>query len=107
WVRSPPVVRVVRSHRQRVPHDDPPGRRLPRGLDDVRARDVDACAGMVDAVRAKSEHAGFAVEQAAKDAGRVERRHTEPVPRTVQADERTGVAVRYEGVVGDLWEGRE
>ena len=47
-----------------------------------------------------------AVEQRAEHARRVEARHAQPVDRAVGRDERAGVAVRQERVVGDRRERR-
>ena len=47
-----------------------------------------------------------AVEQAAEDARRVEPGHAEPVDAAVRRDQRAGVAVGEEGVVGDRRERR-
>ena len=111
-VRRRPRVRrdlvhvVGRAHRQRIAHDDPPGRCLPRGHEDVRSRLVDALRRVVDPVRTEPEGTALAVEQAPEHARRVERRDAEPVDRAVGRHERAGMAVGQEGVVGDRRERR-
>ncbi len=97
---------VGRAHRQRIAHHDPPGGCLPRGHQDVRSRLVDALRRMVDPVRTEPERTALAVEKAPEHARRIERRDAEPVDRTVGRDERAGMAVGEEGVVGDRRERR-
>ena len=105
-VRRDLVLVIVRAHRQRRADDDPAVRRLPRRLEDVRSRDVHTRRRVVDAERRQSERPGTTIEQAAEHARRVEPRHAEPVDRAVRGDERPGVAVREERVVGDRRERR-
>ena len=105
-VRRHRIRSTSRSDRQRVPDDDPARWRLPRGHQDVGPGFVDPLGRDVDAERAEAERAGFAVEQAAKDAGRVEPRHAQPVDATVRSHQGPGVAVRQEPVVGDRRERR-
>ena len=73
-VRRDGVLAFPRPHRQRVAHDDPAARRLPRRLEDVRAGHVDGRGRMVDAERREAEEPGLSVEQASEDARRVEAR---------------------------------
>ena len=67
---------------------------------------VAAPGGHVDAVRAEAEAAGAAIEQRAEDGRRVEARQAQPLDRAVGGDERAGVAVGQERVVGDRRERR-
>ena len=83
-----------------------PPRRVPGGGHDVRAGHVGARGGHVDAERAEPERAGAAVEQVPERARRVEGGHAQPVDRAVRRDQRPGVAVRQERVVGDRRERR-
>ena len=95
-----------RAHRQRVPDDDPARRRLPRRDEHVRPRLVHPLRRDVDPERSEAERARLAVEQAAEHARRVEARDAQPVDATVGSDERPGVAVGQEPVVGDRRERR-
>src|SRR3954451_14302052 len=103
-VRRGGVFLVAWVDRQGVADQQPAGRRAPRGDEDVGARLVVARDRVVDAVGAEAEVAGAAVEQAAEDTGRVERRYAQPAHRAVGRDKRAGVAVGQERVVLD---GRE
>ncbi len=87
--------------RERVAHGHPAGRRVPGRQQRVRARLIHARGGHVDAERGETEGARLAIEQRAEHAGRVEAGHAQPVDRAVGGDQRTGVAVGEEGVVGD------
>ena len=91
---------------QRVAHEHPAGRRLPRRQQHVRPRLVDARGGHVDPERPEAERARLAVEQRAEHARRVEARDAQPVDRPVGRDQRARVAVRQERVVGDRRERR-
>ena len=95
------ILVIPRPDRERVANDDPARRRLPRRLEDVRARLVRTGGGMVDRKGTEAEGARLPVEHAAEDARRVEGRDAEPVDRAVGGDQRTGVAVRQERVVRD------
>ena len=105
-VRGDLVGMVARPHGQRVANDRPAARHLPGRDHHVGAGLVGAGGRMVDAERAEPEHARLAVEQAAEDTGRVEARHAQPVDRPVRRDQRAGVAVGDERVVGDRRERR-
>ena len=105
-VRRDRVLAAPRAHRERVAHEDPAGRRLPRRQQGVGARLVDARAREVDAERPEPERSGLAVEQGAEHARRVEARDAQPVDRAVGRDQRARVAVRQERVVGDRRERR-
>ena len=100
------LVVVPFAHRQRVDHADPALRGHPRRLDHVRARHVAPPGGDVQAVGPDAPAAGAAVEQRAEHRRRVEVRHAHPLDRAVGGDERAGVAVRQEAVVGDRRERR-
>ena len=67
---------------------------------------VAAAGRHVDAVGSEPERAGAAVEQRAEHARAVEARQAQPLDRAVGRDQRAGVAVREEGVVGDRRERR-
>ena len=103
-VRRDLVLVVPRPHGQGVSDDDPAGRRLPGRGEDVRPGLVHDRRRMVDAEGPEPKRAGPPVEQAAEHARRVERGNAEPVDGPVGRDERAGVAVGQERVVGD---GRE
>ncbi len=105
-VRRDPVHAAAGAEDQRVAHDRPPARGLPRGQQDVRPGLVDACRRDVDPERPEAEVAGLAVEQRAEHARSVEARDAEPVDAPVRSDQRAGVAVRQERVVGDRRERR-
>jgi hypothetical protein len=89
------------THGQRIAHDDPPARGVPRGHEHVRPGLVVPGARNREPVRAYAEAPRLPVEQAAEHARRVEARHAQPVDRAVGRHERAGVAVRQEGVVRD------
>ncbi len=91
---------------ERVAHDHPAGGRGPGGEQRVRTRLVDARRGHVDPEGREAKGAGLAVEQRTEHARGVEARHTQPVDRPVGGDQRAGVAVGEEGVVGDRRERR-
>ena len=105
-VRSDRVFVPARAHGQRVADDDPAVRRPPCRFEHVRSRLVDNRSRMIDPERREAEEAGFSVEQAAENAGRVEAGHAEPVDRPVRGDERAGVAVREKRVLRDRRERR-
>ena len=105
-VRGDRVLPLPRAHRQRVPDQDPAGRRLPRGGDDVRAGLVRPRGRMAHPERPEPEVAGLPVEQRAEHAGRVEARDAQPADPPVRRDQRAGVAVGQERVVGDRRERR-
>ena len=106
-VRRDQVLVAARPHRQGVAHDHPAVRRLPGGDEHVRARLVGAGGGVLDAERAEPEGAGAAVDQAAEYALAVEAGDAQPVDRAVRRDQRGGVAVGQERVVGDRRERRQ
>ena len=105
-MRGDRVLAAARSHRERVVDHRPPRRRLPDRDQGVGPGQVVAAARHVDPERGEPERAGPAVEQRAEHARRVEPRDAEPVDRAVGRDQRAGVAVRQEGVVGDRSERR-
>ena len=105
-VRRDRVLAAARAHRQRVVHGRPPGRRLPGRDQRVRPGLVVAAARDVDPERTEAERAGAAIEQRPEHARRVELRNAQPVDRAVGRDQRAGVAVRQERVVGDRRERR-
>ena len=86
---------------ERVAHDDPTARRVPRRRHDVRSRLVGARRRDVDTERTQPEIPRLAVEQRPEHAGRVEARHAQPRDATVGRDQRTRVAVGEERVVLD------
>ncbi len=100
------LVVVPLPDRQRVDHPQPSLRRHPRGLDRVRSRDVAPAGGDVDPVGPHAPAPGAAVEHRAEHGGRVEVGQAHPLDRPVGGDERPGVAVREEAIVGDRREGR-
>ena len=100
------VLALARSHRERVAHDHPAARRLPRGHEHVGPRLVGDLGRHVDAERTEPERAGLPVQQAAEDARRVEPRDAQPVDRAVRRDEGSRVTVGQERVVGDRRERR-
>ena len=100
-VRRDLVLVIPRAHGQRVADHDPARRRVPRRKEGVRPGLVDARRRDVDPERTQPEAPCLAVEQRAEDARRVEARHAEPVDRSIGRDQRAGVAVGQERVVGD------
>ena len=105
-VRRDGVLGAARAHGQRVAHDDPAARGVPRRLEDVGARLVAPAGRDVDPERGEAEVARLAVEQRPEHARRVEARDAEPADAAVGRDERAGVAVREERVLGDRRERR-
>ena len=105
-VRRDRVLPPPRPDRQRVAHLDPALRRVPGRHQRVRARLVGARRGHVDPERREAEGPGLAVEEASEDARRVEGGDAQPVDGAVRSDERAGMAVGQEGVVGDRRERR-
>ena len=105
-VRGDLVLVQGRPDRQRVAHHGPAGRRVPGGVEDVRAGLVDPVARDVDPEGGEAERARLAVEQRPEDAGRVEPRHAEPVDRPVGRHQCAGMAVGEEGVVRNRRERR-
>ena len=105
-VRRDLVLVVPRTHGQRVANHYPARGGVPGREQGVRAGLVDARRRDVDSERAQAEAPCLAVEQRAEDARRVEARHAEPVDRPVGRDQRAGVAVGQERVVGDRRERR-
>ncbi len=91
-------------HDEQVVHDQPPGRRVPGGLEHVRAGHVPALVGDVDAGGPEPEQAGRAIEQRPEEARRVGAGQAEPLHRPVGGDERAHLAVGQERVVGDVRE---
>ena len=100
------VLAAARSHRQRVAHDDPARRRLPRRHQRVGPRLIDPVTGDVDPEWGEPEAARAAVEQRTEHARRVEPRDAQPVDRAVRGHKRARVAVGKEPVVGDRGERR-
>ncbi len=100
-VRRDRVLARARADHERVVHDDPAARGVPGGLEQVRAGRVAAARRDVDAERGQAEVARLAVEQRAEHARCVEARHAQPADAPVGRDERAGVAVGDEAVVGD------
>ena len=94
------------THGQRVTHDDPAARSVPRGHEHVRPGLVVPVGRNREPVRTQPEAAGLPVEQAPEHARRVEARNAQPVDRPVGRDQRSGVAVRQEGVIRDRRERR-
>src|SRR5919108_3504774 len=84
-----------------VMYDHPAGRRPPGRLEHHASREVAALGRDGRAVGQEPEHARAAVEQCAEDAGGVGTRQAEPLDLTTRRDERTGLAVGEEPVVGD------
>ena len=105
-VRRDDVLARPGPHRQGVADLHPSTRRTPGGHEDVRAGFVDTRGGDVDPEGREPETAGFAIEQGPEDAWRIELWDTQPLDRSVRADERTGVAVGQEGVRVDRRERR-
>ncbi len=103
-VRRDPILVCRRAHDQRVVDLDPPAGCLPGRHQHVGAGLVEPPRRNGGPERSQSEHAGLAIEQRPEHAGRVEARNAQPVDRPVGRDERAGVAVGQERVVGD---GRE
>ncbi len=104
-VRAGAVVLVVpRADEQHVAHDDPAPARAPARLQHHRARQVAPAGRHLDARRGEPEVAGVAVQQRAEHAGRVHARQAEPLDAAVGRDERGGLAVGEEAVVGDRGE---
>ena len=96
------VVAVVpRADQQRVADDDPAALGAPAGLEDHRAGQVAAGGRHVHARGAEPELAGVAVEQRSEHARGVHPRQAHPLDAAARGDERGGLAVRQEGVVGD------
>ena len=100
-VRRDDVFALSRPHRQRVAHDDPTARRVPRRRHDVRARLIGARRRDVDTERTKPEIPRLAVEQRPEHAGRVEPRHAQPRDAPVGRDQRTRMTVGEEPIVLD------
>ena len=100
-VRRALLVVVPRADRERVDHPQPALRRHPRRLDDVRPRHVAPPRGHEHAVRAHAPAARATIEHRSEDRRRVEVRQAHPLDRTVGGNERAGVAVGEEAVVGD------
>ena len=105
-VRRDAVHATAGPQREGIAHDHPAGGGLPRGEQHVRPGLVDARRRHVDAEGSEAEGAGLAVEQGAEHAGGVKARHAQPVDGSVGSDQRPGVAVGQECVVGDRREGR-
>ena len=103
-VRGDRVGCAARAHGQRVVHQNPARGGVPGSGEHVGARDIGAGRRHVDAERTQPERAGTTVEQVAERTRRVERRHAQPVDRSVRGDQGAGVAVRQERVVGDRGE---
>ena len=105
-VRVRAVVLVVpRPDQQHVADDDPAAAGAPARLEHHRARQVAAVGGHLHVGRAEPEHAGVAVEDRAEHARRVEARQAQPLDVAARRDQRGGLAVGQEAVVGDRREG--
>src|SRR5215211_6460544 len=105
-VRRDHVVTLTWTHRQRVPHQDPTGRGLPRRGQDIRAGLVNPGGRMVDPERSKPEVAGLTVQQAAEHTGRVEPRNAQPADRPIGRDQGARVAVGQKRIIRDRRERR-
>ena len=79
----------------------PPGARLPAGLEHQRAGQVAHRAGHGHPGRAQPKAAGVAVEHRPEHARRVQARQAHPLDVAARRDQRAGLAVRQEAVVGD------
>ena len=103
WARvaAGALARVPVADRQRVRDDEPARRRHPRRLQHVGAGDVAAARRHVDPVGRDPERSRTAVEQRTEDARAVKSRQAQPLDGAVRRDQRAGVAVREERVVGD------
>ena len=95
------LARMPVADRQRVADDEPAGWGHPGRLEDVGARLVAPSSGNVDAVWSHAERTGAAIEQRTEHARPVEAGQAEPFDRAVGRDERAGMAVGEERVVGD------
>ena len=101
-VRGDLVLMVARPHRQGVAHHESARRCLPRCHEHVRPGLVPPGCWVTDPERAESElSTASRSRRLPKTLGSVKRRNAEPVDRPVRRDERAGVAVRQERVVGD------
>ena len=100
------LVVVPLPDRQPVHHAQPSLRGHPGRLDQVRARDVAPAGGHIHVVGAHAPAPGAAIEHRGEHARRVEVGHAHPLDRPVRGDQRAGVAVRQEAVVGDRRERR-
>ena len=100
------ILAVAGSDGEGVAYEHPAGGRGPSGGEGVGPGLVDARGGHVDPEGAEPKRAGLTVEERAEDGGSVEARHAQPVDRPVGRDERAGVAVGEERVVGDRRERR-
>ena len=95
---------VPRADQERVADDDPPASRVPARLEDHRARQVPPRGRNPDVQWTKPEHARRAIENRAEHARRVHPRQAQPLDVAARGDERGGLAVGKEGVVGDRGE---
>ena len=105
-MRRDQVLATARPQDQRLAHDHPAAGGLPGRQQDVGPGLIDARRRHVDPERPETEAAGLAVEQGTEHARGVEARHAQPVDRPIGSDQRAGVAVRQERVVGDRRKGR-
>ena len=105
-VRCHAILADTRPHGERVAHHHPSTARVPRRDERIGSRFIGARVRDGHAEGSQPEAAGLAVEQGGEHAGRIEPRHAEPVDRSVRSDERAGVAIRQERVVGDRGERR-
>ena len=105
-VRGDRVLAAARAHHERVAHDRPPTRGLPRSHQRVGPRLVGPAAGHVDPERTETERTGPPVEQRPEHARRVKTRDAQPVDRAVGRHERARMTVGEECVVGDRGERR-
>ncbi len=99
------VLVVPLADQQHVAHDDPPAARTPAGLDHHGAGEVAPRRGDVHVGRADPEQARVAVEQRAEHARRVHPRQAHPFHVAARSDQRAGLGVREEAVLGDRREG--
>ena len=95
------LVVAPRTHHERVAHDEPPGARLPRRLEHVRARHVAASGGHEQFGRSESEGAGGTIQDRPEDARAVGPGHAQPLDAAARADERRDLAVAQEPVLRD------
>ncbi len=89
------------AHHQGVADDQPPGVRLPRGLQDQAARQVAARGRYRHSVGPQPEMPGGAIQDGPEDAGRIGPRHAQPFHRAGRRHQAGGLAVRQERVIGD------
>jgi hypothetical protein len=84
-----------------IADDDPAAVLLPARLEHVRAWQVAPRDGYLGVGGADAEAAGVAVEDGPEHAGAVHAREAQPLDVAARRDQRRGLAVRQEAVVGD------